>query len=243
MPGIDGLAIAPMIASVASVALSCSDSNQRSRIGRAGAGEDLDRLARRVAQLPEGAAQREQRPEVAEPGPQQVGRRHGERGLEEVGHPLEHRLVSRVALGVALLNLRDLPAGQLGVRAQHQRAAVGERRERGRVPREHLEAVWREVQIADDRRAEEAVDVGGGRDLEAGQDLLGDARAADDVAPLEHEHAQPGAGEVARGHEPVVPGTDHDGVVTRGVLGHWMEICHARARLAQGEEALASRRS
>jgi hypothetical protein len=36
------------------------------------------------------------------------------------------------------------------------------------------------------------------------------------VAPLKHQHAQPGAREVARGHQPVVPGTDHDGVVTRG---------------------------
>jgi hypothetical protein len=35
VPGIEGLAMAPMIASVASVAFSSSDSNQRSRIGRA----------------------------------------------------------------------------------------------------------------------------------------------------------------------------------------------------------------
>ncbi len=33
MPGIEGEAIAPMMASVASVTLSCSDSNHRSRIG------------------------------------------------------------------------------------------------------------------------------------------------------------------------------------------------------------------
>ena len=33
MPGIEGEAIAPIIASVASVTFSCSDSNQRSRIG------------------------------------------------------------------------------------------------------------------------------------------------------------------------------------------------------------------
>ena len=33
MPGIEGEAIAPMIASVARVTLSCSLSNQRSRIG------------------------------------------------------------------------------------------------------------------------------------------------------------------------------------------------------------------
>ena len=35
VPGIEGLAIAPMTASVASVPFSSSDSNQRSRIGRA----------------------------------------------------------------------------------------------------------------------------------------------------------------------------------------------------------------
>ncbi len=37
MPGVDGDAVAPMTASVASVALSRSDSNQRSRTTRAGA--------------------------------------------------------------------------------------------------------------------------------------------------------------------------------------------------------------
>ena len=37
MPGVDGEAMAPMMASVASVAFTSSDSNQRSRMVRAGA--------------------------------------------------------------------------------------------------------------------------------------------------------------------------------------------------------------
>src|SRR5207237_7452413 len=82
----------------------------------------------------------------------------------------------------------------------------------------------REVQVADNRRVKEAVDVRGGRDLEAGEGLLGDAGAADDVAALKHQDAQAGAGEVAGSHEPVVPGTDQDGVVTRWVLRHWKQI-------------------
>ena len=185
-----------------------------------GAGEDLHRLAGTVAQPPEGASQREQRPEVADSWPQQVGCCHRERRLDHRRHPLEHRLVPRIAFGVAHAELADLLAGQVGVRAHQQRAPVGERCERGGVSGENLVAVGGQLQIADDRRVEEAVDVGGGGDLEAGERLLGDAGAADDVAPLEDEHAQPGAREVARGHQPVVPGTDHDGVVTRGAQRH-----------------------
>ena len=47
-----------------------------------------------------------------------------ERGLDQGRHALEHRLVSRIALGVALAELGDLPAGQLGVGSQEQRAPV-----------------------------------------------------------------------------------------------------------------------
>ena len=61
------------------------------------------------------------------------------------------------------------------------------------------------------------------------------------ASQLEHKHAQPRAGEVARGHEPVVPGTHQDGVVTRWVLRHWTQIL-PRARLAQGEPAFGVHR-
>ena len=71
---------------------------------------------------------------------------------------------------------------------------------------------------------EEAVDVGGGGDLEPGERLLGDAGAAHDVPPLEDEHAKPSAREVARGHQPVVPGADHDGVIPRGAQRHAVSV-------------------
>jgi hypothetical protein len=51
--------------------------------------------------------------------------------------------------------------------------------------------------------------------LEAGERLLGHVRAADDVAPLEHQHTQPGARPIAHGHQPVVPAADYDRVVAR----------------------------
>jgi hypothetical protein len=67
---------------------------------------------------------------------------------------------------------------------------------------------------------EEAVDVRRGGDLVARKGLLRDAGAADDAAPLEHQDALPGAREVARGHQPVVAGADHDGVIARRAQRH-----------------------
>ena len=125
-------------------------------------GEDFDGLAGAVAQPPERAPEREQRPDVAEVWSQQIGRRHRQRGLDDRSHPLEHRLVQRIALGVAPAELGDLLAGQLGIWAHQQRAPVGERRERRGVSREDLIAVVGQPQVADDRGMEEAVDVGGG---------------------------------------------------------------------------------
>ena len=48
--------------------------------------------------------------------------------------------------------------------------------------------------------------------VRAGEGLAG-RRAADDRAGLEHERAQPGPGQVGRGHQPVVPAADDDRVV------------------------------
>ena len=53
---------------------------------------------------------------------------------------------------------------------------------------------------------EQADRVAGDRIAEAGMELLGHRRAADDVAPLEHAHLEPGAGEVEGADEAVVAG-------------------------------------
>ena len=100
VPGIEGLAIAPMTASVASVPFS-SDSNQRSRIGRAAPVRISTASLAAVSQPPKRTSQREHRPEVAWARVQQVGRSHRQRRLDHRRHAFEHRLVLRVALGVA----------------------------------------------------------------------------------------------------------------------------------------------
>ncbi len=75
------------------------------------------------------------------------------------------------------------------------------------------EAVVGQAQVADDLRAEQAVDVGGRGDLEAGEGFLGDAGAADDVAAFQHEHFPLGPGQIAGGHQAVVAAADDDRVV------------------------------
>ena len=56
-------------------------------------------------------------------------------------------------------------------------------------------------------------DVRADRELEAGKDLFGDRRAAEHVAPLEHEHLAARARQVGGVDEAVVAAADDDDVV------------------------------
>ena len=72
----------------------------------------------------------------------------------------------------------------------------------------------RQVELADDLRAQQRDDVGADREAEAGKHLLGDGRAAEHVPALEHEHLAPGAREIGGGGQAVVAAADDDRVVT-----------------------------
>ena len=115
-----------------------------------------------------------------------------------------------------------LPAGAvLGGRAPRvlpvvQRVAVARRDELQRVARRHLEAVAGQPEIVDHLRAHHAGDVGGGRGAETRGDLLGDAGAADHVAPFEDAGAQAGARQQTGGHQAVVAAADDQRVPAGG---------------------------
>ena len=70
-----------------------------------------------------------------------------------------------------------------------------------------------QLEVADDLGPQEADDVARDREPEARDDLLGDGRAAEDVAPLEDQRLEPGARKVRGGDEPVVPAADDHRVV------------------------------
>ena len=79
-----------------------------------------------------------------------------------------------------------------------------------------LQPVLVEPQVGDDLRVEQADGVGGDRVAEARVELLGDRRAADDAAALDHLHLQPGHAEIGGAGQPVVAGADdHDIVLLR----------------------------
>jgi len=61
--------------------------------GPSGAGEDFERFAQARAQSPGTASQLKKRPQIPQAGSNQIGRRHRERGLDEVGDALQHGLI------------------------------------------------------------------------------------------------------------------------------------------------------
>ena len=94
-------------------------------------------------------------------------------------------------------------AGRAGALRSRRAVAGAERRERP-VEREDVEAVPRQLEVADDLRPQERDDVAEDAEPEAGEQLLGDRGATEDVALLEDERLQAGAGEIGRADEPVV---------------------------------------
>src|SRR5919107_3357726 len=72
-----------------------------------------------------------------------------------------------------------------------------------------------QVEIADDLRTEKAVHVRGGRNLEAGPQLLGNARAAQNLPALQYQDLDSGTSEVGSGDQSVVAAADDDQIVCR----------------------------
>ena len=144
-----------------------------------------------------------------------VGRDDAEDRLDEPGH-LDHELaVLLVGLGIAqapAAELADRPAVVVDPPEVVVHPPPSERGQ-GAVERQDVEAVLRQLELADDLRAEQADDVAGDAEPEAREDLLGDRRAAEDVALLEDDRPQAGAGEVGGADEAVVATADDDRVV------------------------------
>ena len=113
------------------------------------AGEHFDRFAHRRVQA---AAARGPSSRLRAVAPnartQEVRRNLRQRRLDDRGDALEHRFVARIALGVALAELRDLFDVARAAGAQHQITPVEERRKRGRIAFDRFEAVLAQPQIA-----------------------------------------------------------------------------------------------
>ncbi len=79
------------------------------------------------------------------------------------------------------------------------------------------QALARQVHVGDHLGVQQRDRVAGDGVAEAGVELLGHRRAADDVAALQHRHLQSGAGEIEGADQPVVAAADDDDVA---LVGH-----------------------
>jgi hypothetical protein len=147
-----------------------------------------------------------------------VGRRVVEERLDRLHDPVEVVVVALVGVGVVPRVAPDLLHVLGAVVAEQQVVAVASGVERRGHHQRH-EAVLHQVELVDDLRAEQAQRVGERGEREAGHQLLGDRRAADQVPPLEHQGAQARLGEVAGIDQAVVTAAHDDGVVRRGAGG------------------------
>ena len=89
---------------------------------------------------------------------------------------------------------------------------VLERRERP-IERQDLEAVLRQLELADDLRPEQRDHVRRHAESKAGENLLRYRGSAEHMAPFEHDDLEARARQIGGGDQAIVPAADHHGVV------------------------------
>ncbi len=173
------------------------------------------RAARKEGELP---AQREGA-QAAAPARAQIGRRLEDEAAQRVGSGFDGAVVVRQAPGVASREARELLLGVRGRRTELEISPVRERQEIRERPLDDLQAVIREPQVADHLRIEQAHRVRGGGIAETRREFLGDGRAADDRAALQHPDTEAGACQITRADQAVMTAADDDDVVGHGASG------------------------
>src|SRR5437764_4598838 len=107
---------------------------------------------------------------------------------------------------------RELAAILVVIGPLHEVVIVRQWCERA-LERQDVQAVARELELADDFRAQQTHNVGKDREAETREHFFAHRRAADALAPLEHQNLATGAREIGGTGEAIVPAADDDGIV------------------------------
>jgi hypothetical protein len=201
VPDIDGPASESLIACQPKAALTWSSSNHSSRYWRA-----------EVAKVQSASSTSPRCFAPWMPNRAALSRSLGFFDARSGGDPGEVVLEGPDLGGVVGGETADLGGQRLRILVHHQVLAVVEEVQ-GRARRVDRQAALVEAHVAPDRAAQHAQHVGAAGAVEAGGELLGDAGAADDVAPLEHQRAHPRSRQVEGGDEAVVATADDDRAV------------------------------
>ena len=145
-----------------------------------------------------------------------IGGHHAQDRLHRHRHVVHEPPEQHRGVGVVRRMPAQLAPRLVGIRPRGEVVAVVEWGH-GAFERQDLQAVARQVQVADDLRSQQAHDVREDRELEPREHLFGHRGSTEQRAPLQHQHGSPRARQVGGGDEPVVTTADHDGVEARGV--------------------------
>ncbi len=189
-------------------------------IGRAHRHELAEIVKARLAQAAHVSAESRQSQQVPRMKRGRVGRRHRKERFHRAGHVVHPTPVLLVGFGVAQRVTGELAPVLVVIVPLGEVVAVGERRQR-RFERQDVQAVARQVELADDLGSQQAHHVREHREAKAGKDFFAHGCPADALATLEHQHSLSRAGKIGRADQSVVPAADHDRVVARA---------HARLR-------------
>ena len=189
-----------------------------------------------LVELAEARPERGQRDELLRVVAEDVGRDLVQQRLDRPEDLVDVVVERVVRVGVVLRVAADLLEVLAVVLAEEEVVAVLLRAERRRHEDRH-EAVLDEVEVLDDVRPEQAQRVRERREPEPRPELLGDRRAADEVASLEDERPQPGLGQVGAVGQPVVAAADDDRVVGPVAGATALRVRGGRPRSRRGRGA------
>ena len=141
-------------------------------------------------------------------------RQHGEM-TNEPAIARESFLKFNVLHRVFFREAADLLNGIAGIRMQQQAAAIGRKREKANGRLDHRKSVALELHLARDFRNQRPSRVRERGNFEAGNEFVGNRRAADNRAALEDERLVPRLGEIERRDQAVMPRAENDDVALR----------------------------
>ena len=136
-------------------------------------------------------------------------------------HRADQAAVAQDVAGVAVIafGIAARMAGKLApvclVVAEHAKVAAVLGEQHPALVRQDLQPMLWQFQIAHDLGAKQAADIRAVGIGEAREQLAADRRPADPIVLLDHQNLQPRPREIARRHQPVVPGSDD-----QRVMGH-----------------------
>ena len=115
-----------------------------------------------------------------------------------------------VFLRIVARNPHQLTHGTPMILADVKRAAFRIQSQDANFRTDHRKSAFLKLQFARNAPEQGTGRMGNCRTSKSGRQLLGDCRSANDSPALQYQRSKPGPGQIACGHQTVMPSTNHD---------------------------------